>query len=101
LLGPYSDDPKNSGIPRYTQAQLDDLAVERAKAGFKIGFHAIGDRGAEMALKAFALAAEAAAKPAQGFRFRIEYAQVIAPAQFEKFKKLGVIASVQPSHLLT
>ena len=101
LLAPYADDPKNSGIPRYTQAQLDDLAVERAKAGFQMGFHAIGDRGAEMALKAFALAEQTTAPPARGFRFRIEHDQVITPSQFEKFKKLGVIASVQPSHLLT
>ena len=101
LLAPYNDDPGNSGIPRYTQDQLDKLTTERAKAGFQIGFHAIGDRGVEMALKAFELGAQITSRPASSFRFRIEHDQVIAPAQFEKFKKLGVIASMQPSHLLT
>jgi predicted amidohydrolase YtcJ len=99
MLAPYSDDPKNSGIPRYEQDKLNDMAAERAKAGFQIGFHAIGDRGARMALDAFAYAEQQSKK--NGLRFRIEHDQVIDPEDFEKYKKLGVIASVQPNHLLT
>jgi predicted amidohydrolase YtcJ len=99
LLAPYSDDAKNSGIPRYEQEALNQKAIERAKAGFQLGFHAIGDRGARMALEAFALAEEQS--PKRDFRFRIEHAQVIAPGDFKKFKDLGVIASMQPNHLLT
>jgi hypothetical protein len=34
-------------------------------------------------------------------RPRIEHDQVIAPDQFKKYKEFGVIASVQPNHLLT
>jgi predicted amidohydrolase YtcJ len=34
-------------------------------------------------------------------RNRIEHAQVVDPADFARFKKLGVIASMQPNHLLT
>jgi predicted amidohydrolase YtcJ len=107
LLHPYSDDPKNSGLPRYDQAKLTQMAVERAAAGFQLGFHAIGDEGAEYALNAFAEAERyvrehnpPSAKP-RDFRFRIEHAQVIAPSQFARFKELGVIASMQPNHLLT
>jgi len=99
MLAPYDDDPKNAGIPRYDQDKLNKMAVERAKAGFQLGFHAIGDRGARMALEAFALAEQAS--PKRDFRFRIEHAQVIAPEDFKKFKDLGVIASMQPNHLLT
>ena len=84
------------------------MAVERVDAGFQLGFHAIGDRAAQMALDAFAVAeASPKAHAATGaisprdFRFRIEHDQVIAPNQFAQYKKLGVIASVQPSHLLT
>jgi predicted amidohydrolase YtcJ len=108
LLAPYSDDPGNSGLPQYTQAELNPMAVERAAAGFQMGFHAIGDRAAQMALDAFA-AAEAnlqaknlpGGKDPQQLRLRIEHDQVIAPDQFAQFRKLGVIASVQPNHLLT
>ncbi len=35
------------------------------------------------------------------FRFRIEHAQVVSPGAFDRFAQLGVIASMQPSHLLT
>ncbi|MGC2637017.1 MAG: amidohydrolase family protein [Acidobacteriaceae bacterium] len=96
---PYADDPGNSGIPRYAQDQLNAMAVERAKAGFQLGFHAIGDRAVEMALDAFA-AAEQAAAP-RDFRFRIEHSQVVSAGDFARYKQLGVIASMQPSHLLS
>ena len=108
LIAPYSHEPSNSGLPQYEQGPLNKMAIERADADFQLGFHAIGDRAAQMALEAFA-AAEASPKahPASGgtsprdFRFRIEHDQVIAPSQFALYKKLSVIASVQPSHLLT
>lgn len=99
LLAPYSDDAANSGIPRYEQEPLNQKSAERAKAGFQQGFHAIGDRGAEMALNAFRFAEEQSGK--RDLRFRIEHAQVIAPGDFSKFKDLNVIASMQPNHLLT
>ena len=111
MLQPYSDSPKNAGLPQYDQATLTKLTVERAAAGFQIGFHAIGDRGANMALNAFQEALRQAKtthpRPPAGssspldFRFRIEHAQVVAPADVPRFRELGVIASMQPNHLLT
>ncbi len=97
---PFADDAKNSGIPRFEQAKLDQMTTERAAAGFQIGFHAIGDRAASMALDAFA-EAEKQHTSAATQRFRIEHAQVVDPADIERFKTLGVIASMQPNHLLT
>lgn len=99
MLAPYSDDPNNSGLPRYQQDDLNKKTAERARAGFQIGFHAIGDRAARMALDAFA-AGEGQSKK-RDFRFRIEHAQVVAMHDLIKFKDLNVIASMQPSHLLT
>jgi predicted amidohydrolase YtcJ len=99
MLAPYDDDPKNAGIPRYEQGPLDQKAAERSQAGFQLGFHAIGDRGARMALDAFAYAMKKSVN--RDFRFRIEHDQVIAEEDFLKFEGLHVIASVQPNHLLT
>jgi len=101
MLAPYSDDSTNSGIPQYEQDKLNALTKERLLAGFQIGFHAIGDRAADMALTAFAEAVKAAKATKPDYRFRIEHAQVLAPNQFARFKELKVIASMQPSHLLT
>src|SRR6266853_4420190 len=101
MLAPYDDDPKNAGIPRYEQEPLNQKAAERSRAGFQLGFHAIGDRGARMALEAFAYARQRDPRGTNDFRFRIEHDQVIASEDFKKYKDLGVIASVQPNHLLT
>lgn len=100
LIAPYSDDPGNSGIPQFDQATLNRMTIERVRAGFQIGFHAIGDRAVGMALSAF-VAAEAAAPDSISYRFRIEHAQVVDPEDFARFEGLGVIASMQPNHLLT
>jgi predicted amidohydrolase YtcJ len=108
LLEPYADDPKNSGLPRYEPERLNEMAAERMEAGFQLGFHAIGDKGVQMALDAFEGGEkEARAQNVKGpngsqdFRLRIEHAQVTTPAEIDKFKALRVIASMQPNHLLT
>jgi predicted amidohydrolase YtcJ len=117
LLEPYADDSTNSGLPQYDQAKLTQMTRERVNAGFQIGFHAIGDRGVQMALNAFAAAetdhvgtgprpvpaerSSAGSSTVPDLRFRIEHAQVTNPMLVEQFKKLKVIASMQPSHVLT
>jgi predicted amidohydrolase YtcJ len=103
MLAPYADQPGNSGLPRYDQDKLNAMAAERAAAGFQIGFHAIGDRAVDMALTAFAVAEAARTRAGvQGeARFRIEHSQVLAPGDVARYKQLGVIASMQPSHLLS
>jgi predicted amidohydrolase YtcJ len=108
LLAPYSDDPGNTGIPQYEPEKLNAMTRDRVLAGYQIGFHAIGDKGVQMALDAFA-GAEKAAKDAKvkavdggtNYRLRVEHAQVTTPQQVLRFKELGVIASMQPNHLLT
>src|SRR5258708_4095312 len=108
LLEPYADDPKTSGLPRYEAAKINEMAKERMLAGFQLGVHAIGDKGVQLALDAFAEGEKAAREqkvkaPNGGddFRLRVEHAQVTTPAQIARFKELKVIASMQPSHLLT
>jgi predicted amidohydrolase YtcJ len=95
LVDPYADNAVNFGLPQYDQAKLTEMTKERVDAGFQVGFHAIGDKGVQMALDAFA----AGARP--DLRLRIEHAQVTNPLQVAKFKELKVIASIQPNHLLT
>jgi predicted amidohydrolase YtcJ len=96
MKAPYADDPSNTGLPQYTQDQLNKMAVERAAAGFQLGFHAIGDKATSMALDAYSQPGISSTA-----RNRIEHAQVVDPSDIPRFKKLGVIASMQPNHLLT
>ena len=112
MKSPYADEPGNSGLARYDQKKLNEMAIQRAKAGFQIGFHAIGDKAASMALDAFSQTYNVCFEPqpagtkcryavAENKRDRIEHAQVVDPADIERFARLGVIASMQPNHLLT
>lgn len=96
MKAPYADDPGNSGLPQYTKDELNRMTAARAKAGFQMGFHAIGDKATEMALDAFSQPGVS-----RTARNRIEHAQVVDPADIPRFKQLGVIASMQPNHLLT
>jgi predicted amidohydrolase YtcJ len=107
LLEPYSDDPTNSGLPQYDQTTLNRMARERVARGFQLGFHAIGDRAVELALNAFEEAVDYArehnlahSRP-EDLRLRVEHAQVLNPQQIQRFATIGVIASIQPNHLLT
>jgi predicted amidohydrolase YtcJ len=108
LFGPYADDPSTSGLPRYDAVKLSAMTKERLLAGFQIGFHAIGDKGIQMALDAFAGAEKAArdarvraANGGDDYRLRIEHSQIATPEEIARYKELSVIASMQPSHLLT
>ena len=66
--------------------------------------HAIGDRGNRVTLdlyeKAFAVV-PAAERRVTDPRWRIEHAQVIHASDIPRFGKLGVIASMQPSHAIS
>ncbi|HQR67537.1 MAG TPA: amidohydrolase [Thermoanaerobaculia bacterium] len=96
LLSDYSDDPGNRGLVLTPPGKMDEIALACAKAGWQLWTHAIGDRGNRLALDAYEKAL-AAARPNDA-RFRIEHAQVVAPEEIPRFAKLGVIASMQPTH---
>jgi len=94
LLGPYSDDPKNSGLLINDEALLRQVSLDAVRTGFQVCTHAIGDRANRITLNAYAGALEGA----NDKRFRIEHAQVVAPADFARFQQYSVIASMQPTH---
>jgi predicted amidohydrolase YtcJ len=96
MKAPFADDQKNSGLPQFKQDELNKMAQERAQAGFQLGFHAIGDKATAMALEAFSQPGISTKA-----RNRVEHAQVVDPEDIPRFAKLGVIASIQPNHLLT
>ncbi len=96
LLAPYSDDPSTSGLMTIDTEKLKLMAIERDRLGFQLAFHAIGDKANQICLDVFESVQRM--NPARDRRDRIEHAQVVAPDDIARFRKLNVIASMQPSH---
>jgi predicted amidohydrolase YtcJ len=95
LIEPYSDDPKNSGLLLTTGDHMEDVARRAVAAGFQVGIHAIGDRGSLIALDAME---KALGGPRPEARFRLEHTQVVRVQDLERMARLGIIASMQPTH---
>jgi predicted amidohydrolase YtcJ len=93
LLAPYTDDPHNRGLTLTPEAVIEKIARAAVAAGWQVAVHAIGDRANHEVLDAYS---HAGVGPAQ--RFRIEHAQVVALDDIPRFARLGVIASMQPTH---
>lgn len=64
--------------------------------GVQVATHAIGDRGNRIVLDTYANALGDAA--ASDHRWRIEHAQIVSLDDIPRFRTLGVIASMQPTH---
>jgi predicted amidohydrolase YtcJ len=92
MHAPYCDDRANTGLLLIEQDELVHLIGEAKAAGFQACVHAIGDRANTLALDAMEKIGVA------GRRFRIEHAQVLAPADVPRFARLGVVPSMQATH---
>jgi hypothetical protein len=82
-----------TGLPRWTQEELDRTVAAYDRAGWTVMLHAIGDRGIDMALTAFERAARA--NGTTGRRHRVEHVEVPRLADLPRFKAAGVVASTQ------
>jgi len=99
LFEPFEDEPDKIGLPQYSEEEFYALVEKAHKNGYQIGVHAIGDKGVHWVLNAVEKAQGKHGK--KGLRHRIEHAQIISPEDIKRFSKLGVIASMQPTHCTT
>jgi predicted amidohydrolase YtcJ len=103
LLAPYADSPGSTGLLVNEPETLYPILTEALKRGIQIETHAIGDRGNRIMLdlyeRAYNAVPERDRKIAQP-RWRIEHAQILNSSDIPRFAKLGVIASMQPSHAI-
>jgi predicted amidohydrolase YtcJ len=82
-----------TGLPQWTQADLDRAVTAYDRAGWQVMLHAIGDRGIDMALTAFEHAARA--NGTSGRRHRVEHVEVPRLADLPRFRAGGIVASTQ------
>jgi len=97
---PYSDDPTTSGLAMESIEELYKVIVEADAIGFNIACHAIGDRANTVALDAFEEALTVNTGRDTPRRHRIEHAQIVREEDMERFRSLGITASIQPSHII-
>jgi predicted amidohydrolase YtcJ len=104
LLKPYSDAHDTSGYLTQKEADVEPMLEDALRKGIQVETHAIGDRANrvildlyEKAVKAVPLDQRKVAEP----RWRVEHAQILDAADLPRFAKLGVIASMQPSHAIS
>ncbi len=94
----YEDDKGNYGIATdiLSSGELEKLATKADRNHIRLAIHAIGDKAVSRVLDIFERIQRQ--NPAWDRRFRIEHAQHLKDEDFSRFKKLSVIASVQPYH---
>ena len=103
LLEPYSD-ANTSGFLTQKPEELRPMFREALRKGIQVETHAIGDRANRTILDLYEDAFQAVPPNERKIkepRWRVEHAQILSPNDLPRFAKLGVIASMQPSHAIS
>lgn len=97
MLAPY-EAADDAGVLTMEPEELLDLIRRATEASLAVALHAIGDRAVRMALDAF----ETVKRGRHGAwpRHRIEHAQHLTEEDVPRFARLGIVASMQPAHML-
>ena len=96
MLEPY-DGTDERGMELIPPAVLKHDVARALAGGIAVAIHAIGDRAIRSALDAFEAAGEALARPR--LPSRIEHLQLVDDRDLPRLARLGVAASIQPTHL--
>jgi predicted amidohydrolase YtcJ len=96
LIKPYSDDAHSHGLLFFKSGQMDTMMTKAMRRGYQVNVHAIGDAGNKQILDIYQKEVSATKSSAQ--RHRIEHAQVVQSGDIPRFKSIGIIPSMQPTH---
>ncbi len=96
LLAPYSDEPKSHGLLFRKNAEIYAMMEKAMKKGYQVNVHAIGDAGNRQVLDGYQQLVEKTGSVGQ--RHRMEHAQVVTLGDIARFKSIGIVPSMQPTH---
>lgn len=97
MLEPYDDVPTSRGLNTSSLDSLKRTAELAIRHDYQLCVHAIGDRANREVLTVMEEAFSGHPQKTD-WRWRIEHAQHLHPADIPRFKKIGVIASMQANH---
>ncbi|AKU18075.1 amidohydrolase [Luteipulveratus mongoliensis] len=102
LTDAYNDSPGDRGISVTSPDDLLRLTRLATRAGIAVATHAIGDAAAAQVVDAYEKVLAEGPLPLQPngipLRLRIEHAQHLRPTDIERMARLGIVASMQPTH---
>jgi hypothetical protein len=90
----YIGSKNNFGVETHTKREIYAIIKAAARLGLPAAIHAIGDRAISNVLDCY----ERASLSNPALRHRIEHLQMIRRKDIARMKRLGVVASMQPSH---
>ncbi|TXT10594.1 hypothetical protein VHUM_02099 [Vanrija humicola] len=94
----YPGNPDNRGILAFQGDEIDALCLRATTGGLRLAVHAIGDDALRLVLDKLEKHSAAGSHPLRGST--IEHAQLVHLDDLPRFHKLGLIASIQPRHLV-
>jgi predicted amidohydrolase YtcJ len=103
VLEPYAESPPDlkHGKPLMTPKEITNAAERCLRLNLGMAMHAIGDGAVRACLDGISqITPSLRLSVSPSLPIRIEHAELIAPADVPRFAELGVVASVQPCHLL-
>jgi predicted amidohydrolase YtcJ len=98
MFEPFLNEAQSTGVYVTPLGKLREYILAADRAGLSVAIHAIGDRANAELLDLYAEATRQ--NGPRDRRFRIEHAQHLRPQDYPLFQKRGVVASMQPYHVI-
>jgi predicted amidohydrolase YtcJ len=98
MFEPLVNEPGSTGVWVTPRDKMREWVLGADKAGLSVAVHAIGDQANAEMLDIFAEAIRV--NGPRDRRLRIEHAQHLRPQDYKRFHELGVVASMQPYHVI-
>lgn len=98
---PYTDNPLTSGLlapDMFPDGEMENRILQADREGLQLAVHAIGDKANHIILDIFERVIKK--NGAHDRRWRIEHAQHLLPEDMSRFVELGILASMQPPHVI-
>jgi len=102
MFAPYEGTDDHQGTLLLKADDVFETGIKATSNGWPLAIHAIGDRAINEVLNGLAMVRQFESdQQLHGQNHRIEHLQVIHPDDIQKVKDAGIIASMQPSHVLS